>query len=107
MKIHTSHPIYVSHSLISTTVLLGVMGFKEYMDQYGKFITEAEAEERVQEMRRVRESLLERLEYENKKSKEQREKLAKAHNEVVEEKRTKHQLSTNPMAVAATSPKTV
>ena len=74
------------------------------MDQHGKFITETEADARVEEMRRVRESLLERLEYEQQLAKRQRDKLAKAHNEVVEEKRTKHHITTSPV-VAATSPK--
>lgn len=80
------------------------MGFKEYMDNTGKFITEAEADARVEEMRRVRESLLQRLEYESKVAKEQHDKLVKAHNEVVEEQRTKHHVSTSPV-VAATSSK--
>lgn len=83
---------------------MGVMGFKEYMDNAGKFITEAEADARVQEMVRVRESLLDRLEYEQKVAKEQHDKLEKAHNEVMEEKRTKHHVSTSPV-VAATSAK--
>ena len=80
------------------------MGFKEYMDNAGKFITEAEADARVQEMRRVRESLLERLEYEQKVAQEQHDKLVQAHNEVMEEKRTKHHVSTSPV-VTATSAK--
>lgn len=84
--------------------LLGVMGFKEYMDQYGRFITEAEASERVLEMKRVRESLLDRLNYEQQQAQKQHDKLVKAHNEVVEEQRAKHHISTSPVA-AATSGK--
>ena len=80
------------------------MGFKEYMDQQGKFITEAEADARVEEMKRVRESLLQRLEYEQQLAKKQHDKLVRAHNEVVEEQRTKHHVSTSPV-MTATSPK--
>lgn len=43
-------------------VMLTLMGFKEYMDKSGKFITEAEAEQRVDDMKNMRESLLLRLE---------------------------------------------
>eukprot|EP00977_Amphora_coffeiformis_P003329 scaffold618_cov175-Amphora_coffeaeformis.AAC.11 len=87
------------------SLLLGVMGFKEYMDQNGRFITEAEADERVEEMRRVRESLLQRLEYERAQAQKQHDKLVKAHNEVVEEQRAKHHISTSPVTMNATSSK--
>lgn len=43
--------------------LLGVMGLKDMMDKQGKFITEAQVEDRVQEMESTRTKLLERLEY--------------------------------------------
>ena len=82
-------------------VLLGVMGFKEYMDQNGRFITEAEADERVEEMRRVRESLLHRLEYEREQANKQHDILVQAHNEVVKEQRAKHHVSTSPVATSA------
>ena len=75
------------------------MGFKEYMDQNGKFITEAEADARVEEMRRVRESLLQRLDYEEQQAKKQRDKLVQAHEQDVQEKRAVHH------HMAATSPK--
>jgi len=42
--------------------LLTLMGFKEYMDRQGKFITEAEAEERVEEMLDAQREFLFRLE---------------------------------------------
>lgn len=75
------------------------------MDQNGRFITEAEADERVEEMRRVRESLLQRLEYERQQAQKQQDKLTKAHNEVVEEKRAKNHTSTGPATMNATSSK--
>lgn len=43
-------------------IMLTLMGLKEYMDKSGKFITEAEAERRVDDMKHIRESLLHRLE---------------------------------------------
>jgi hypothetical protein len=82
---------------------MGVMGFKEYMDQAGNFITQAEADARVEEMRRVRESLLARLDYEERAQQKQHDKLVQAHNAVVEEKRH-HHVQTAPV-MTATSPK--
>jgi hypothetical protein len=41
--------------------LLTLMGFKSYMDQHGKFISETEAEERVAQMAEIRQSFLMRL----------------------------------------------
>lgn len=79
------------------------MGFKEYMDQNGRFITEEERDERVEEMRRVRESLLERLEHERQQAQKQQDKLDQAHNEVVEEKRNKQHVSTSPVMAATSS----
>jgi len=43
-------------------MLLGVMGFKDWMDANGRFISEAQANDRVQEMQVVREELLQRME---------------------------------------------
>jgi len=43
------------------TFLLGLMGFKEYMDRQGKYITELEAEDRVAEMMEAQRELQFRL----------------------------------------------
>ncbi len=43
--------------------LLGVMGLKEMMDRHGKFITQAEVEQRVLEMEKTRMDLMDRLDY--------------------------------------------
>ena len=43
--------------------LLGVMGLKELMDRQGKFISEAEVENRVLEMEKTRMDLMDRLDY--------------------------------------------
>ena len=47
-------------------MLLGLMGFKAYMDSTGKYITQQEADRRVAEMRRMREDLLRRVEFDKK-----------------------------------------
>jgi tRNA isopentenyl-2-thiomethyl-A-37 hydroxylase MiaE len=78
---------------------MGVMGFKEYMDQAGNFITQAEADARVEEMRRVRASLLARLDYKQQAHQKQHDKLVQAHVAVVEEKRH-HHVQTTPVMTA-------
>lgn len=60
-------------------MLLSLMGFKSYMDNSGKFITQAEADNRVEEMKRMREELLRRIEF-DKKMKEQRDAIFKKKN---------------------------
>lgn len=67
------------------SLLLSLMGFKEYMDRNGKFITEQEAEERVYEMKLAREHLLERIEHEKHMKEERDEFLRKAHEQDVKE----------------------
>lgn len=89
------------------SLLLGVMGFKEYMDSAGKYITEQEADERVAEMVAVRQSLLQRLEYEQQEAKKQHDKLVQAHRQDVEEKheRAASRHHHHAPAMAAMSPK--
>lgn len=65
------------------TMLLSLMGFKEYMDRNGRFITEAESETRVMEMRAVREGLVQRLQYEKSQKKIEDDKILQAHEEDV------------------------
>lgn len=48
------------------TMLLALMGFKTYMDSMGKFITQKEADIRVEEMKRMREDLLKRIAFDKK-----------------------------------------
>jgi hypothetical protein len=67
------------------SMLLGLMGFKEYMDRNGKFITEDEAAERVEEMRRVRQELLYRLELEKQHQQELAHYIEEAHEQDVKE----------------------
>ena len=62
-------------------VLLGVMGFKEYMDRQGKFITQAEADARVAQMQHTRQTLLERLDYERQQEQARKARIVAAHAE--------------------------
>ena len=48
-----------------TLVLMSIMGFKDYMDRHGNFITEVEATRRQQELADIRRQVLERLEVEH------------------------------------------
>jgi len=67
------------------TIMLSLMGFKEYMDRSGKFITEDEAERRVQEMHSMRESLLQRLDDDRRKQAYLQNELKVAHDADVAE----------------------
>jgi hypothetical protein len=69
-KVNTGKEIILSQKILQTRVvgqftaialLLGLMGFKEYMDQYGTFITETEAQRRVYEMVAAQKELQYRL----------------------------------------------
>ena len=59
-------------------MLLTLMGFKEYMDKYGKFITQADADMRVVQMKRMRKDLMDRLEHDKKMKKYREEMIRKA-----------------------------
>lgn len=78
------------------SALLGVMGFKEFMDRSGKFITEEQAETRVQEMQELRSQMLQRLDASNKARQAYREAIQTAHDQdvveghVVEHKKHHH-----------------
>jgi len=50
------------------TMLLGLMGFKSYMDSHGKYITQYEADMRVEDMKLMRSDLLKRIEFDKKMS---------------------------------------
>jgi len=45
--------------------LLGVMSMKEVMDRYGRYVTEDEIEERIQEMEGTRNNLMTKAEYQS------------------------------------------
>lgn len=60
------------------------------MDQKGRFITEAERDARVEEMKQVRLALLERLEEERQHKLEIQAELAAAHEQDVKEGKASH-----------------
>ena len=57
------------------------MGFKEYMDNQGKFITQAEADARVAQMQHTRQVLIKRLDYERAQQQARQARIAAAHEE--------------------------
>ena len=61
------------------TFLLTLMGFKEYMDTCGKFITEEDVQARVAEMQQSRAELLMRLQRDRYEAEKVAEKRRKAH----------------------------
>ena len=60
------------------TMLLSLMGFKEYMDRSGKFITEADVQARVFQMQQSRSELLYRLQRDRMDAERVAEKRRKA-----------------------------
>jgi hypothetical protein len=67
------------------TMLLTIMGFKSYMDSNGKFITEQEAQSRIEEMERMRLELMDRIAWEKKMKERRDELLRNAHRETLKE----------------------
>jgi hypothetical protein len=67
------------------SLLLSVMGFKELMDKNGKFITQADADQRVEEMKEVRLSLMARLEADKQNRDEIQDEIKQAHQEDVKD----------------------
>jgi len=61
------------------TMLLGLMGFKSYMDSWGKFVTEVEAEYRVVEMEQMRRNLIERIAFDRKLDERRQQMLRSSH----------------------------
>lgn len=60
------------------TMLLTLMGFKSYMDSWGRFVTEEEAEYRVAEMERMRRDLVERIAFDRKLDERRQQMLRSA-----------------------------
>jgi hypothetical protein len=57
------------------SMLLGLMGFKTYMDSMGKYISQKEADTRVDEMKTMRADLLRRIEFDKKMSERRQQML--------------------------------
>jgi len=88
---HLSFSMKVMHTRLfgqfaTLGLLLGIMGFKEFMDNNGKYITELESEERVIEMARMREQLQHKLHYKNQQQEKFQQQLNVAHAQDVKEK---------------------
>ena len=60
------------------SLLLTVMGFKEYMDRHGRFISQEDADDRVTEMHALRARFLSKLALEKQHAAELKEALAQA-----------------------------
>ncbi|KAL7562265.1 hypothetical protein ACA910_004070 [Epithemia clementina (nom. ined.)] len=85
-KEHLQMSIKILHTRVfgqftTLVLLLSIMGFKDYMNRNGKFITEEEAERRVQEMKLIRQQLSDRLDYEYSVRKDQERSVTQAHEE--------------------------
>ena len=61
------------------SMLLTLMGFKEYMDRSGKFVTERDVQARVAQMQQSRQELLMRLQRDRVNAEKVAEKRRKAH----------------------------
>jgi hypothetical protein len=88
-KEHLAFQMKVMHTRVMgqfavITMLLSLMGFKEYMDRNGKYITEDDAEQRVLEMAQVREGLLQRLAIEKEARASVDAQIQKAHDQDVQ-----------------------
>lgn len=62
------------------------MGFKDYMDRNGKFITEVDANRRVEEMASIRQALMERLDFEEEQRDIRENEIARAHQAVLQDR---------------------
>lgn len=77
------------------SMLLTLMGFKTHMDSQGKFITQNEADLRVEEMKRMRADLLRRIDF-DKKMQSRRKNMLKQTQEHAE-RQLKREGVTNPI----------
>lgn len=87
---HLSFSMKVMHTRVfgqfaTISALLGVMGFKSMMDQQGKYITEAQADARVDEMQALRLQMLARLEASNQTQLAYERAIHEAHDQDVKE----------------------
>lgn len=88
MIMHTR--VYGQFSVI--IMLLSLMGFKGYMDVYGKFVTEMDAQKQVDAIKVARQSLLDRLEMDKENEVRIKKLKKRAKEEMEEEKAMKKSL---------------
>jgi phosphoribosylformylglycinamidine (FGAM) synthase PurS component len=67
------------------SLLLTVMGCKEYLDQNGRFISQQQADDRVAEMHQVRQQFLYKMELDKQNAAELKAALEQAHTEDLED----------------------
>lgn len=87
-KEHLSFSVKLMHTRVfgqfaTISLLLTVVGFKEFMDRNGKYITEADADARVQELHQVRTNLMAHLERQQQIQDSLRQEIEKAQEEDV------------------------
>ena len=71
------------------SLLLTVMGCKEYLDRNGRFISQQQADDRVAEMHLVRQRFLHRMEQDKQNAAEFKAELERAHSEDIEDSKKK------------------
>jgi uncharacterized membrane protein len=71
------------------SLLLAVMGFKEFMDHNGRYISQQQADERIDEMHQVRQQFLNKLEQDKLIAASIKAEMDKAHDEDTKEKKKK------------------
>merc|ERR1712048_328995 len=71
------------------SLLVSIMGFKDYMDTNGKYVTQAEVDLRAQEMYEMRQQLQRKLQYKNQQNLKNQEELRIAHEQDEAEKKKK------------------
>jgi len=117
-KEHLQFSVKLLHTRVfgqftTLSLMLGIMGFHQYMSTQGKFITQVEADQRVEEMAHIRKALQERLDKEEERQELQAQEIARAHEQVLRErqeakkaKQATKVVATSPTAatVTATSP---
>lgn len=94
-KEHLDFSVKLLHTRVfgqfaTISLLLSVMGFKEFMDRNGKFITQAEADQRVADLKEIRTALLDRLAIEKEHRKEIERQLEEAHKQDIKDKKSHH-----------------
>ncbi|GKZ00651.1 hypothetical protein MPSEU_001017300 [Mayamaea pseudoterrestris] len=89
-KEHLDFSVKILHTRVfgqfaTLALLLGVMGFKEFMDSRGMYMSQADVDRRVEEMKIVRQALLRRLEDEKRERAAEHDLIVEAHQQDVKD----------------------
>lgn len=82
------------------SMLLSLMGFKEYMDKHGKYITEEDVQHRIAQMQQSRGELLLRLQRDRMQAEQVAEKRRQAHDADVLKTRKAHDATSGEVPVS-------